>query len=341
MYKGKIIVLILTFIWGLGACTNEHLIPTNSEGVEVTFNTALNVNELTTKAAPTTDESKIANCIVAVFEKKSDGGVGKCYDIYAGDYPDAGISLRAKSGTVRVVAIANYKGNVTIPADLSLDNPATITYSKLKILTSTLTTFISNNLVKTVDTDILLAVGKVVNGEYQPEQKAIALNQLPARMDVSIGVDEQDASFETTGYSVDGLNLSSNLFLTTTTTAENLFKTGSLTNITSGITNNTFSFYSYEKKTFGAPVIITVSGKLTKKDKPTTDKTYRLTVDPKIDLPSSPTNGIVHNYVYTVTGKINTKDGVTVTLKVAPWVKQPVNVEYGGDNSNGSNRPKS
>lgn len=266
--KNIFLTFILGSIWGFSSCSSEELVdvPGNDE---IALSFSLAVNDIKTKGdspIATAEELQINNCHIAVFDNESNSKTkGKLITSF--DFPREGKSLSdpvdgvytlateqlirtwGNSKEVKVLAIANIDENVN-KVTTSFD--ACETYEDYQNLVVTSSVFKSDNLVKVGETVLTLH-----NEETYPIR--IDLTQLTVRLDFE-GI--KNLSSETdpllgTLSSIKGLNKMSNIVITRSNEAENIWYGEMVSN-----SKNT-TFYTYEYKNGLNDLVLTIdlSGK--------------------------------------------------------------------------------
>lgn len=198
--KNIFLVFVLGTIWGFSSCSSEEIIDTPQNG-EATLSISLSVNDIQTKAGEqiaTSDEFKIGNCHIAVFDNEEGTTNGKfitsfdfsTVDGLSGDnnqYTCTTQKIRTfgNARKVKFLAIANIDGVVN-----KLDAVSGKSYSEYLNAVVASSSFNSTNLVKVGEKSIELE-----KDQSYPVQ--IDLTQLTARFDFE-GVTGNDNSFGTT-----------------------------------------------------------------------------------------------------------------------------------------------
>ena len=317
--KRNIFIIVVLFALGVASCSNEEL-NTLLEGSDVTLSVLLTPKELNTKTFMPGEET-IQRKVILVFKDNVCTGYSLGVD-----------TVKTKSGIVKIVGIANPDDALVT----TLNGGKGLTYTTL-FAKITRQSFVSGSLIK---------VG-VLNTTLEAATKpklSIEVVHLPARVDMIVKLDGQTGDkFELQKYSVSGINVASNLMLEQTGMVQNTVKEYGIieNNVEVDAEHNKFSFYTYERSTAENDLVtIQIEGILTRVGKAPEGKKYKITLNPVKDLSKdSLTDGIVHGYIYELTGTINVRTGIDVVVKVRPWdtVEVP-DVEFGGPNSDNNNR---
>lgn len=259
----NVLALTLSLLGGLFSCSQEEMvdIPDGKETCDVSL--MISMGDIQTKAAPnyqyaTSDELKISNCHVAVFEVddatdkptsriyyKDFSGMGEptpnVVDQLSGYKLElSGVRTFGKDPKrVRVLVVANGDNN---------DFAAWISYDD-HVKGSVVTTFNESSLVKVG----LSSVTRLIYGQDSPTEISVTLNQLSAKIiyEGVFNVDEPDKPNDDFSLiEVSGINKKSNVAIFSTSEAENEF-------YESGSAEST-SFYTYETKDAKKELILSI-----------------------------------------------------------------------------------
>lgn len=328
----NILFTIAATTWLFSSCSEETLIdgPVISGGEEATISATLSINSVETKATtnyetPVSDnEELINNYVIAVFDAARQDVVGLKAET---------LDTETKSFTVNVVAKCDGESPQTVLTIANLSEEqlkackAFTTYTQFaNLIVEQKSAFKSSELMKGAEQVVTLEKGKVNNFD-------IKLDQLVARVDVSIGFPDEDkgASFDIQSFKVEGVNTKSKMILTDKTKVVNNEVTSSSLEWQeekeANTIKNTFSFYTYERSTDETPITITITGLLKKNDSEEGSlKTYTYALNPVKSQPECNTTGIVHGNTYQVKGLMSLPNKtVTFTVKAKGWV--PVEVD--------------
>lgn len=352
------------------SCNSEEEVQRgNEDGRDISFSMTLTLGEVTamTKAGgdiaegytySTEDEVKVNNVVVAIFNE-ANGTVGECLEYksvaFDGGIPNSTVTIdgktliaykidiQAKTGKVRIVAIANS----THYEDLA--RLGTTTYENLKGLSETVSggTFDASNLVK---------VGELAAYDLNTAVTSISvpMTQLAARIDMKFTVDEEPETvsatadtkitnqwfYTVTKLTIKNINQKSDLILLGRDNQyDDAFSTAKDITLQNGVA---LPFYTYEKlNTTLTPLSIYVTGDLQKIQVTTTfnedmtiqnvtkgsiieeekDHSYKYEdFNPTTELEGCTTNGIIHGNRYELTGKISMKtQRINFMVSTTPW----------------------
>ncbi|RHR53955.1 hypothetical protein [Parabacteroides sp. AF17-28] len=350
--KVKLFIILFAAMLGWTACTNEEFIDNSSvqEGLDVSFNATLSIEDITTKAGMEYEEpdknveKTVTKCIVAIF-KNENGTPTTCVGYKIVDNPgsnngvyDLG-SIRAKSGNVRIVVVANPAATDYPATEADLSSIGYSSFNKVE----TTSKFSSASLVKVGELNTTLDATK------PNETINVDLKQLPARVDVKFGFSDGGSdetwTYEVSSFEVEGINPKSNILLGdyNSNYQYNPQNTGYSSISWSGNESETaktlseFSFYTYERATAANPVLITMTGILKGIKNGQTffqeTKNYKYSLDPKFVQNVCKTNGLVHGNLYELTGNISlTSKSIEFTAKSKDWEYKNVNADIGNVN---------
>lgn len=320
----------LTFI----ACSNEEHIDKagSATNAKVTFFTQTSI----TKAATTpgrSDELTINNCVVAFFPVADGEPQGTCAGLYQGTATKDDTNKYKAEFEVNLTAGKSYQ--IFIVANPQKENgySKSMTYDDFKAFTEELPAgeviFNPTALVKTGQSQIISITKETTTLNIEN----VMLRQLAARIDVSFE-NAPNSSYSVTQYRMSNINVSSSLLLANTFDSYENYSYNATTNLTSQQTpvavtaqdNNTFSFYTYERKvTTETPIDIIVEGELSKQNGGTTPTKYKLSLNPVTLATTLTEQGVVHGHVYKITGKV-TETGIDWNYNVIEWKAKETDV---------------
>lgn len=369
----KIKDVLSVFLGGIllaGCSSEEEIQPGKEVGQNTSFSITLTMGEVTamTKAGSdiaegytysTEDEVNINNVVIAVFGE-ANGSVGDCLGYESFSFTEGSNNstvtvdgkemlaykvegIQAKTGTVRIVAIANS----THFNDLS--NLSTTTYDHLKELSESVVggTFDAANLVK---------VGELsaFNLNTGVTSITVPMTQLAARIDMKFTVDEEPETVSQTESSkvtnqwfykvnkltVKNINQKSDLVLFD---RENQYDVAYTDEKEVALQNGVaLPFYTYEKlNSTASPLSLYVTGDLQKVQVTTTfgedmsiksvekgnvvveekGRSFKYeNFNPSTAIEGCTTNGIIHGNRYELTGHISMKTKrINFTISTVPW----------------------
>lgn len=316
--KGGILTLLWVLVFGWTSCSNEEPIPGTEEGEDMTLTVDFQSAEnMQTKAAG--NDKVISNRFIAAFKVKEDG-TKVCTGI-ASDNNNAPLQIKAKTGDVTFIAIANAN---EVPGLRAIIASSTLpTYANLKALTTDFLETPKTTLIKVAEDTRTGLTFDDTNRKF-----VFRLHQLQAQVTLKVLVGDGKGTFVANAYQIDGINQRSDVVLSDTTQVRNKSFVAAAT-LANG-TNPTF--FTYERLTdapnLNAPLTMSVSGTLTIGGKAVL-KSYKMNINPTIS--NGGTTGVVHGWAYTVEGTISVQDPstLTVTIKAKPWQDCEVDVSYG------------
>lgn len=347
--KSRIFTLLSAIILGWCSCSDEIPAGGDEGTVDLTITTSFSVKGMDTKASVNVEavkEQNVSDLAILVFRKVAgkDTLLGKTYidEVTGGDVTKlTDTNVKIKSGDIYIVAVANALSKVK-----NWETGGGKTYTTFCQQVVQVDNFLSDKLIKFAvkEEHFSVEMEKNEDGSYTQKQPTIKIEliQLAARIDLDpkLVIDHpnaQDYSFQISKIKVGGYNRSSRIVLGDYKEGDDggyvynnefLFTPGS---DTLTLENNSYSFYSFEKKTAGGnPINLIVEGVL-KKGSRETPKTYKLALDPRYVVSSNfRTNGFIHGYQYTAKGTITpSNDQLNLEIFVKDWLVLPIQVDYG------------
>ena len=337
--KGKMLILFAV-ICSFTACVKEELIgPSGGEDITITASLMTEVIRSKALEAGSSEEKTMNNAVVLVFPQTSTGTVADDAVCIGAAEAQKGentemltAKVKTKIGNVRFIAVANAEA--ALLARLKGAQTSKMTYSSLKTEITKQQLAVPENLVKVGEKSASLT--NVANGGITSTPPIeITLYQIPARVVVTVSLKNESSGWTfdlVEGATVVGVSPQSPLILKSYD-ENNPSQYGFAVNPVSTsaqftLRDKVLSFYTYEKNTADAPVVLTIPVKAAK-GALTRELTYTLNLDPKAGGLSK-TNGIIHGYYYDVQATIDPKDPeMNLTVTVASWIIKEVDVNYG------------
>lgn len=308
--KGGFLTLLLVLAFGWTSCSNDDAVPGTEGGEDVTlFVDFQSAESMETKADA---DKTIKNRFIAAFRD------GTCTGIASADDNSTKLKIKAKTGDVTFIAIAN--ANEVLKREGFIGGTTLPTREQLKALTTTGLSSEEDIIKVTEETK------KDIQLKDSTSSFHFRLFQLQAKVTFEVSVADQKGTFEVEKYSITGINQASDLVLSDTARVSNTsFDAIDLDNGTNP------TFFTYERITDASQtkrLMMKVSGKLIVGDK-TETKSYTMIIDPTSS--NGGTIGIVHGWAYTVEGmiKVQNPSELIVTIKARPWNECGVDVGYG------------
>jgi len=353
----SILWIALATFTTFSACTQEEPINRGEDvkdGIPTTLNITVSAEGVTSKAdlADTAAETQINTLAIAVFKKEGDA-VGERLDFkYLSPTKNVGgdtntghegrdvytiENLKIQTGKIQILAIANS----TLDGD-DLDEKMESYRDAKDYLTAnkglkegvdaTEYVFKSSELVKFADTEFKDITTKTTGLHLE-------LTQLAARVDVSFKVinvkENENWVYTINKFNVDGIQYSSDIFLTSTVTASNscdVAPDGTYSyQLEAGAEKDTyltgFTFYSYERATKTTPIEVEVYGYLkTPFENSSENKNYKFKIDPTVT--ENGTAGLVHGHLYEVVGKIDQQTkNITFDVQIVDWSTRVIQMD--------------
>lgn len=331
--KGKMLIL-LAVICSFTACVKEELIGP-SEGEDITITAALSTETIQSKATATVpgndDEKTMTKGVILVFWQA--GGdeaacIGVAETTASADGKTMLANVKTKIGAVRFVAVANAED------DLQAKLKNVKKYSDLKILITQQQLANPKNLIKVGESMKTLT--------HETTKVNFTVYQLPAFVKLTLSLKKPESGWiysilknGSDVVSVSEISKQSPLILgeydesgvsAYTYSTNTVYGTADFTVNDNG---DELGFYTYEKNTNGAPIVLKIPVLLKKSGGSTKTVMYTLNLNP-VKGGDSKTDGIIHGYYYDVQAKIDPKDPeIDLVVTVKSFQVCEVEVNYG------------